>query len=154
MTGRLRVGKRHGRDALQRSPCLSFEPDVCTHGFAAGGHYSTFAFFRYVFENYTWDTTPGDFSSFNGKPIPARVPLTALLSGTSHSLRYSPYQCRSRSFGWRPVPTFRSRSIARGDSRILQSSLPESNNYRLRIIQCSSIWRIRGDDLPRVARLA
>ncbi|KAI0245903.1 hypothetical protein BJV78DRAFT_1136456 [Lactifluus subvellereus] len=36
----------------------------------------------YVFENYTWDkTASGDFSSFNGKPIPARVPLTALLSG-------------------------------------------------------------------------
>ncbi|KAH9023701.1 hypothetical protein EDB84DRAFT_1508301 [Lactarius hengduanensis] len=35
----------------------------------------------YVFDNYTWDKMPGDFSSFNGKPIPARVPLTALLSG-------------------------------------------------------------------------
>jgi hypothetical protein len=35
----------------------------------------------YVFENYTWEKTSGDFSSFNGKPIPARVPLTALLSG-------------------------------------------------------------------------
>jgi hypothetical protein len=35
----------------------------------------------YVFDNYTWEKTPGDFSSFNGKPIPARVPLTALLSG-------------------------------------------------------------------------
>ena len=40
----------------------------------------------YVFENYTWDkTASGDFSSFNGKPIPARVPLTALLSGASIS---------------------------------------------------------------------
>jgi len=39
---------------------------------------------RYVFDNYTWDKEPGDFStfSFNGKLIPARVPLTALLSGT------------------------------------------------------------------------
>ncbi|KAI9453286.1 hypothetical protein F5148DRAFT_1233692 [Russula earlei] len=35
----------------------------------------------YVFENYTWDMTPGDFSNFQGKPIPARVPLTSLLSG-------------------------------------------------------------------------
>jgi len=40
-------------------------------------------FSRYVFDNYTWDKTSDDFSSFNGKPIPARVPLTALLSGTS-----------------------------------------------------------------------
>jgi hypothetical protein len=46
----------------------------------------TFFFFRYVFENYTWERTSGDFSSFNGKPIPARVPLTALLSGTAHLL--------------------------------------------------------------------
>ncbi|KAI0288655.1 hypothetical protein BC826DRAFT_915561 [Russula brevipes] len=35
----------------------------------------------YVFENYTWEQTSSDFSQFNGKPIPARVPLTALLSG-------------------------------------------------------------------------
>ncbi|KAH9966164.1 hypothetical protein BGW80DRAFT_1230443 [Lactifluus volemus] len=35
----------------------------------------------YVFENYTWDKTSDDFSNYNGKPIPARVPLTALLSG-------------------------------------------------------------------------
>ncbi|KAH9958796.1 hypothetical protein BGW80DRAFT_1465117 [Lactifluus volemus] len=35
----------------------------------------------YVFENYTWDKTSDDFSNYNGKPIPVRVPLTALLSG-------------------------------------------------------------------------
>ena len=43
----------------------------------------------YVFENYTWDkTVSGDISSFNGKKIPARVPLTALLSGASPFLSY------------------------------------------------------------------
>jgi len=36
---------------------------------------------RYVFDNYTWDKSPGDFSTFAGKPIPARVPLTAIVSG-------------------------------------------------------------------------
>ncbi|KAF8496238.1 hypothetical protein F5888DRAFT_1794754 [Russula emetica] len=35
----------------------------------------------YVFDNYTWDKSPGDFSTFYGKTITARVPLTALLSG-------------------------------------------------------------------------
>ncbi|KAI0246304.1 hypothetical protein BJV78DRAFT_1364921 [Lactifluus subvellereus] len=35
----------------------------------------------YVFENYTWDKRSGDFSRFNRKWIPSRVPLTALLSG-------------------------------------------------------------------------
>ncbi|KAH9958800.1 hypothetical protein BGW80DRAFT_1372781 [Lactifluus volemus] len=33
--------------------------------------------------NYTWDKTSNDFSNYNGKPIPTRVPLTALLSVTS-----------------------------------------------------------------------
>ncbi|KAH9958798.1 hypothetical protein BGW80DRAFT_1564856 [Lactifluus volemus] len=37
--------------------------------------------YPYVFENYTWDKTSDDFSNYNGKPIPVRVPLTALLSG-------------------------------------------------------------------------
>ncbi|KAI0270422.1 hypothetical protein BC834DRAFT_967221 [Gloeopeniophorella convolvens] len=35
----------------------------------------------YVFDNYTWEKTANDFSDFNGKPIPARVPLTALVVG-------------------------------------------------------------------------
>ncbi|KAH9960236.1 hypothetical protein BGW80DRAFT_82001 [Lactifluus volemus] len=35
----------------------------------------------YVFEDYTWSKKAGDFSRFNSKWIPARVPLTALLSG-------------------------------------------------------------------------
>uniref|UniRef100_D8Q122 Expressed protein n=1 Tax=Schizophyllum commune (strain H4-8 / FGSC 9210) TaxID=578458 RepID=D8Q122_SCHCM len=35
----------------------------------------------FVFDNYTWDRTPEDYSSFNGKKIPARVPLSALISG-------------------------------------------------------------------------
>ncbi|KAI0277581.1 hypothetical protein BGY98DRAFT_979166 [Russula aff. rugulosa BPL654] len=34
----------------------------------------------YVFDNYTWDRTPGDFSKFADNKIPARVPLTALVS--------------------------------------------------------------------------
>jgi hypothetical protein len=42
----------------------------------------------YVFDNYTWERTPGDFSSYNGKPIPARVPLTALISGMLHFLTH------------------------------------------------------------------
>ena len=45
---------------------------------------------RYVFNNYTWDKSPGDFSKFADKTIPARVPLTALISGTLHPSS-SPY---------------------------------------------------------------
>ncbi|KAI0270423.1 hypothetical protein BC834DRAFT_967222 [Gloeopeniophorella convolvens] len=35
----------------------------------------------YVFHNFTWDGRPEDYSEFNGKSIPARVPLTALITG-------------------------------------------------------------------------
>ncbi|TRM65456.1 hypothetical protein BD626DRAFT_488840 [Schizophyllum amplum] len=33
------------------------------------------------FENYTWERTEEDYAYFNGKKIPARVPLSALISG-------------------------------------------------------------------------
>lgn len=36
---------------------------------------------RYVFQNYTWEPTDGDFAYYKDNRIPARVPLTALLSG-------------------------------------------------------------------------
>jgi len=41
-------------------------------------------FLSYVFQNYTWDTIEGDFSYYKDNRIPARVPLTALLSGMPH----------------------------------------------------------------------
>ena len=34
-----------------------------------------------MFQNYTWDFTDGDFAYYKDNLIPARVPLTALLSG-------------------------------------------------------------------------
>jgi hypothetical protein len=41
----------------------------------------------YVFEDYEWTKKSGDFSRFNTKWIPARVPLTALLSGALYATR-------------------------------------------------------------------
>ncbi|KAI0065828.1 hypothetical protein BV25DRAFT_1913261 [Artomyces pyxidatus] len=35
----------------------------------------------FVFYNYTWSVDPGDIAMYNDKPIPARIPITALLSG-------------------------------------------------------------------------
>ncbi|KAJ7765284.1 hypothetical protein B0H16DRAFT_1661582 [Mycena metata] len=35
----------------------------------------------YVFDNYTWDRDGPEITSWNGKPIPARIPLSALISG-------------------------------------------------------------------------
>jgi hypothetical protein len=36
---------------------------------------------RYVFDNYTWDREGPEISSWNGHSIPARIPLSALISG-------------------------------------------------------------------------
>ncbi|KAH9955516.1 hypothetical protein BGW80DRAFT_1394029, partial [Lactifluus volemus] len=69
----------HIRVAFSR-PDVYLSVRVYSHNFL-------FLFFpsgsSYVFENYTWDKTSNDFSNYNGKPIPTRVPLTALLSVTS-----------------------------------------------------------------------
>ncbi|THH30230.1 hypothetical protein EUX98_g3949 [Antrodiella citrinella] len=35
----------------------------------------------FVFDNYTWNSDGGDYTRYNGKLIPSRIPLTAFLSG-------------------------------------------------------------------------
>ncbi|KAI0646357.1 hypothetical protein C8Q79DRAFT_1050023 [Trametes meyenii] len=35
----------------------------------------------FVFDNYTWSREQGDYSLYNLKPIPSRIPLTALIRG-------------------------------------------------------------------------
>ncbi|KAE9407676.1 hypothetical protein BT96DRAFT_933108 [Gymnopus androsaceus JB14] len=35
----------------------------------------------FVFDNYTWDRSPSEYSSFNGKKIPSRVPVSTMLAG-------------------------------------------------------------------------
>ncbi|KAF5392178.1 hypothetical protein D9757_001359 [Collybiopsis confluens] len=35
----------------------------------------------FVFDNYTWDRSESEYSSFNGKTIPSRVPVSTMLSG-------------------------------------------------------------------------
>ena len=42
---------------------------------------------RFVFYNYTWELDGPDYSTYNGHLIPARIPLTAIISGAfSYSL--------------------------------------------------------------------
>ena len=36
---------------------------------------------RFVFDNYTWDRDGPDYSRFGNKVVPARIPLSALISG-------------------------------------------------------------------------
>lgn len=51
---------------------------------------------RFVFYNYTWNANPAeDYSDYSGKPIPSRVPLTALIRG-KHSI---PFLCHRREGG-------------------------------------------------------
>jgi hypothetical protein len=97
---------------------------------------------RYVFDNYTWDRTSGDFSTFNGKPIPARVPLTALLSGlfpSSHLYArvrgpdLSPFQAPS------PATHFRHPQVAH--PRLFPSFLTKSAQIVLLLIQARSMAR-------------
>jgi hypothetical protein len=90
---RPRMGQRDAGIAVECPPCIRCQTNVrpsitiifvsCPRALT---HYLTRSFFfdppSYVFENYTWDkTVSGDFSNYKGKRIPARVPLTALLSG-------------------------------------------------------------------------
>ncbi|KAJ3836932.1 hypothetical protein EV361DRAFT_920187 [Lentinula raphanica] len=35
----------------------------------------------FVFDNYTWDRSTSEYSSFNGKTIPSRVPVSTMLAG-------------------------------------------------------------------------
>lgn len=41
---------------------------------------------RFVFDNYTWSRDEGDYSLYNLKPIPSRIPLTALIRGVRSPL--------------------------------------------------------------------
>lgn len=36
---------------------------------------------RFVFDNFTWDRDGPEFSDYNGKLIPARIPMSAMISG-------------------------------------------------------------------------
>lgn len=39
---------------------------------------------RFVFDDYVWNPDGSTYSDYNGKLIPSRIPLTALVSGRFH----------------------------------------------------------------------
>ena len=43
----------------------------------------------FVFDNYTWNPDGPDYTDYNGKLIPSRIPLSAIMSGKINS-EYSP----------------------------------------------------------------
>ncbi|KAI0246305.1 hypothetical protein BJV78DRAFT_1286531 [Lactifluus subvellereus] len=87
----------------------------------------------YVFEKYTWDkTVSGDYSIFNGKRIPARVPLTPLLSDavlgdskrfTRHLSSFIPSPILTH-FSWSPLITAALAANARTIHPALSNSTP------------------------------
>ena len=40
-----------------------------------------YSFFRFVFDNFTWALDGPEYVEYNGKLIPARIPLSAIISG-------------------------------------------------------------------------
>lgn len=40
-------------------------------------------FVRFVFDNYTWARDGPEYAAYNGRLIPARIPLSAIISGMS-----------------------------------------------------------------------
>lgn len=51
----------------------------------------------FVFDNFTWERGVSDYSTYNDKLIPARIPLSAIISGTLH-VSILPTPCQFRSF--------------------------------------------------------
>ncbi|KDQ62949.1 hypothetical protein JAAARDRAFT_202479 [Jaapia argillacea MUCL 33604] len=44
----------------------------------------------FVFVNYTWNTDGSDYTDYNGKLIPSRIPLSALITGPTAGAPYPP----------------------------------------------------------------
>jgi hypothetical protein len=91
---------------------------------------TTLSFSSYVYQNYTWDTIDGDFSSYNDNRIPARVPLTAILSDM---LPCSPAKTcvlnLFRPYCWGSISAIL-QWPACCHGRILQESMPEPNHHQ------------------------
>lgn len=79
------MGKRYARSTLERTSCLQFGEDVST--FTAELCIMIkgliICLSSFVFDNYTWNRDGGDYTRYNGKLIPSRIPLSAFLSGES-----------------------------------------------------------------------
>jgi hypothetical protein len=63
-------------------------PSVCHEKGVSGETYldclpfiPIYLLYSYVFDNYTWDRDGPEYSTFNGKLIPSRIPLSAMISG-------------------------------------------------------------------------
>jgi len=86
----LGMGKRHAGAPSQRSSSTRDKSSVSRSEYIGVGNEMMmtplFFLFRFVFDNYTWARDGPEYVEYNGKLIPARIPLSAIISGAS-SLR-------------------------------------------------------------------
>lgn len=89
----LGVGKRHAGAPPQRPPGTRDKSSVSRSEYTGVGNKMMmaplFCFFRFVFDNYTWARDGPEHVEYNGKLIPARIPLSAIISGASSLRPYS-----------------------------------------------------------------
>lgn len=83
----IRMGKRHAGTHFQRDAGLRDESSVSRHQ-PTTTHHAPLFFYSFVFDNYTWARDGPEYAEFNGKLIPARIPLSAIISGASCALSH------------------------------------------------------------------
>lgn len=60
---------------MRLSERVLFSPLVCLNR-----RHRTLSF-RFVFDNFTWERDGPEFTEYNGKLIPSRIPLSTMISG-------------------------------------------------------------------------
>ncbi|KAJ4476188.1 hypothetical protein J3R30DRAFT_3704724 [Lentinula aciculospora] len=66
----------------------------------------------FVFYNYTWDRSPSEYSSFNGKTIPSRVPVSTMLAGPMIGGSFDPSYLADPFFTIDPSPQSHPRAVS------------------------------------------
>ena len=61
----------HGEPSVRLTCSAFYDRDMNSNG----------PYSRFVFDNYTWNPDGPDYSDYNGKLIPSRIPLSAIMSG-------------------------------------------------------------------------
>ncbi|KAI0668526.1 hypothetical protein C8Q78DRAFT_1098866 [Trametes maxima] len=72
----------------------------------------------FVFYNYTWNDDGSDYSNYNGKPIPSRIPLSALIRGPIAGGTFPPGDPSPLAISeeyWHATCEHRKRIILRGE---------------------------------------
>ena len=80
---------------------------------------------RFVFDNYTWSRGEEDYSLYNLKPIPSRIPLSALIQGELSAVFVSPVAHISQSVKDKPHHLFEPQGLSLEATCPLARAYPE-----------------------------